>query len=48
MTGYELSKAWFKWCKANRGLVTPNHHALYFSAINYAGNKLINNWVNIR
>lgn len=36
MTGYELSKAWFKWCKANRPLINPNHHALYFWIIEKA------------
>jgi len=30
MNGYELSKAWFKWCGDNRHLINPNHHALYF------------------
>jgi len=30
MSGYELTKKWYEWCRDNIEIVRPNHHALYF------------------
>lgn len=35
MNGYDLSRAWFDWCFEHPDLVTPNHTALYFFAIEH-------------
>jgi len=34
-TSYELSRAWFDWCFENPDLVTPNHTALFFFAVEH-------------
>lgn len=35
INGYELSRAWFDWCFENPDKVNPNHHAVYFFAIEH-------------
>lgn len=35
ITGYELSRNWFDWAFENTDLISPNHSALYFFAIEH-------------
>lgn len=35
MNGYELSRKWFDWCFENPELISPNHSALYFFAVEH-------------
>jgi len=35
MNSYELSRNWFDWCFANPEKPNPNHHAIYFFAIEH-------------
>jgi hypothetical protein len=35
MNGYELSRRWFDWAFANPELISPNHSAIYFFAIEH-------------
>lgn len=35
MNSYELSRKWFDWCFDNPDIITPNHTALYFFAMDH-------------
>ncbi len=35
MTGYELSRNWFDFCFENTDMISPNHTAIYFFAIEH-------------
>ncbi len=35
MSGYELQRRWFDWCFENPEKMNPNHHAIYFFAIEH-------------
>lgn len=35
MNSYELSRKWFDWCFENPEKVNPNHHAIFFFAIEH-------------
>lgn len=35
LTGYDLSRAWFDFCFENPDIISPNHGALYFFAIEH-------------
>jgi len=35
LNGYDLSRSWFDWCFENPDLVSPNHSAIYFFAIEH-------------
>jgi len=35
MNGYELSRSWFDWCFENPELISPNHTAIFFFAIEH-------------
>lgn len=35
INGYELSRNWFDWCYEHSDIITPNHIALYFFAVEH-------------
>ena len=35
LTSYDLSRKWFDWCFENPELISPNHSAIYFFAIEH-------------